>query len=618
VSRGAPASASRGRAAAGAAFGALIAAALIGVTTGALYLRQQNGASLAVAQAPATAYARALALRGSRAALEAERRQAQSGHAAPPLSPAEMQEAIARLAGRAPEIKLAAVVVEPQSARYRFLRQRRYLAHSDAARVGRVLDRARPGDKAVYDLANVVRTHGQVVETVARPGQPLRVQAATPILGLRGKRLAMALVVTEPPTIAPAPAAWPIAAGLALCVLLGAAGAALLGRRGRYALIGVASAAYGSFCLAFLGRVEATLGGALQQTWRSLAAVLAVTERQVSMGSPPPGSGGSWAVVAATIAALAVGLLGLLGLGARMSAALRRHRYAYAYIAPAAISMLLLVFIPFGYGLGLGFFDHAHGRYTFVGLGNFVEILSGGGRPITHPMNFYFTLGVTVLWTAVNVLLHVSIGLALALVLKDPLLRLKGVYRVLLILPWAVPNYITALIWKGMFHFEYGAVNHLLSLLGVEKVSWFSSFSTAFTADVVTNTWLGFPFMMVVALGALQSIPRDVYEAAAVDGASRWQTFWRITMPLLRPALFPAIVLGSIWTFNMFNIIYLVSGGEPAGATDILITEAYRWAFERADRYGLAAAYAMIIFLILLGYTLITNRLSRATEDVLE
>jgi ABC-type sugar transport system permease subunit len=615
---GRPSSPPRWRSAAGAGFGAFVAASLIGVTTGALYLRQQNSGELILDQAPATACARRLALHGARVAIEAAWRNHKTKTAGPVLSPIEMQDAIARLLRKTPEIKLAAVVIEPVSAKYRFLRQRRYLAHTDAARVGRALDRARPGDKAVYDLANRVRTRGQQVEVVSRPGQRLRVQAAVPIRGFKGQHLAMALVITEPP---PAPAlvpAWPIAAGLALCVLLGVIGGALLGRRGRYALVSVATAAFGTMSLFFLGRLESAMAGALHARWKSLGTALLASPEYLSQGSAELASSATWAVVAATIAAIGVGLLGLLGVGARMAAALRRHRYAYTYIAPAAIGMLLLVFIPFGYGLALGFFDHAHGSYTYVGLRNFVEILSGGGRPITHPMNFYFTLGVTVLWTAVNVLLHVSIGLALALVLKDPLLRLKGVYRVLLVLPWAVPNYITALIWKGMFHFEYGAVNHVLSLLGVEKVSWFSTFSTAFTADVVTNTWLGFPFMMVVALGALQSIPRDVYEAAAVDGASRWQTFWRITMPLLRPALFPAIILGSIWTFNMFNIIYLVSGGEPAGATDILITEAYRWAFERADRYGLASAYATIIFLILLGYTLITNRLSKATEDVLE
>ena len=181
----------------------------------------------------------------------------------------------------------------------------------------------------------------------------------------------------------------------------------------------------------------------------------------------------------------------------------------------------------------------------------------------------------------------------------------------LLILPWAIPNYITALIWRGMFQGEYGAVNAVLDSLGLDKVSWFSSWATSFTANVATNTWLGFPFMMVVALGALESIPRDMYEAAEVDGSSSWQRFIHITLPQLRPSLLPAIVLGSIWTFNMFNVIYLVSDGAPAGGTDILVTEAYRWAFERGERYGMAAAYATIIFLILLLWTVFGSRINK-------
>ena len=146
--------------------------------------------------------------------------------------------------------------------------------------------------------------------------------------------------------------------------------------------------------------------------------------------------------------------------------------------------------------------------------------------------------------------------------------------------------------------------------VGIEPVSWFSQFSTAFAANVVTNTWLGFPFMMVVTLGALQSIPRDLEDAASVDGASGWQRFWHITLPLLKPALLPAVVLGSVWTFNMFNIIYLVSGGEPDSATDILISDAYRWAFDRGNRYGYASAYAVMIFFILFGYSKIGNRIA--------
>jgi arabinogalactan oligomer/maltooligosaccharide transport system permease protein len=228
-------------------------------------------------------------------------------------------------------------------------------------------------------------------------------------------------------------------------------------------------------------------------------------------------------------------------------------------------------------------------------------------------MSFWFTLAVTLLWTIVNVTLHVSIGLGLALLLRDPLLRFKGIYRVLLIVPWAIPNYITALLWKGMFHRQFGAISHLLKALGIEPIGWFTHFSTAFAANVVTNTWLGFPFMMVVALGALQSIPADLYEAAAVDGASRWKQFRHVTLPLLKPALLPAVILGSVWTFNLFNVIYLVSGGEPGGATDILVSEAYRWAFQRNEAYGFAAAYSTLIFLVLLGYSAITRRAGAET-----
>ncbi|GMU63271.1 MAG: hypothetical protein AMXMBFR34_50340 [Myxococcaceae bacterium] len=281
-----------------------------------------------------------------------------------------------------------------------------------------------------------------------------------------------------------------------------------------------------------------------------------------------------------------------------------------AYVAPAAAGILVLVVIPLVVGIGLSVFHHEAGTYSFVGLANFTDILASKGYAITEPLSFYFTLGVTILWTLVNVALHVGIGLFLAILLKEPLLKLRGVYRVLLIVPWAVPNYITALMWKGMFHRQFGAINGLLSLLGLEPVSWFTRFATSFAANVTTNTWLGFPFMMVVSLGALQSIPQDLYEAAEVDGASKWTQFRRITLPLLKPALLPAVILGSVWTFNMFNVIYLVSGGEPGGATDILVSEAYRWAFQRNEQYGFAAAYSVLIFFVLLAWSRVTKKLS--------
>lgn len=285
-------------------------------------------------------------------------------------------------------------------------------------------------------------------------------------------------------------------------------------------------------------------------------------------------------------------------------------RRGLLYVAPAATGLFVLVIIPFVIGLSLSLFHHEAGEYTFVGFANFADILTSKGYRITEPLSFYFTLVVTLAWTLANVVLHVSIGLFLAILLKDPLLKLRGVYRVLLIVPWAVPNYITALMWKGMFHQQFGAINAILGHLGIEPVSWFTQWSTSFAANVITNTWLGFPFMMVVSLGALQSIPTDLYEAAEVDGASKWTQFRRITLPLLKPALLPAVILGSVWTFNMFNIIYLVSGGEPGGGTDILVSEAFRWAFQRNEQYGFAAAYSVLIFFVLFAWSQVTKRLS--------
>lgn len=284
----------------------------------------------------------------------------------------------------------------------------------------------------------------------------------------------------------------------------------------------------------------------------------------------------------------------------------------YAYVAPAMLGMTVLVLVPFVMGVGLGFFNM---DYEFVGLENFSDILFPSA---TSQTNFYYTLGFTVLWTVSNVVLHVSLGLAMALVLNNKQVRLRGLFRVLLIIPWAIPNYVTALIWKWMFTSQIGAINLMMEALGMTPVNWFGpTFWTNFFAVLATNTWLGFPFMMVVSLGALQSIPNELYEAADIDGASRWQKFRNVTLPLLKPALFPAIILGTIWTFNMFNIIYLVTRGQPDNKTNILITEAYRF-FAELNQYGVAAAYCVLIFFILLGYTLVTNRITRATEGAFE
>ncbi len=327
---------------------------------------------------------------------------------------------------------------------------------------------------------------------------------------------------------------------------------------------------------------------------------------------PPPSSPGPYLVLLALL--LLGGAMGTLHLARRSNlvARVRASKHAYMYLLPASLGMIAVVFVPFLVGSAVSLFAHKGGEFTFVGLKNFARILQSSDYPVTDPMSFWFTLVVTVAWTLGNVALHTGIGLGLALLLRDPWMKLKGIYRVLLIVPWAVPNYITALIWKGMFNRQFGAVNGVLDVFGIEPVSWFSNFFTAFAANLTTNTWLGFPFMMVVTLGALQAIPRDLTEAAEVDGASAWERFRHITLPLLRPALLPAVILGSVWTFNMFNIIYLVSAGEPGGSTEILISEAYKWAFTRQAQYGYASAYSLLIFGILIVYTLLTKKVTEA------
>ncbi len=287
---------------------------------------------------------------------------------------------------------------------------------------------------------------------------------------------------------------------------------------------------------------------------------------------------------------------------------------AYRYVAHAALTIFVLVVLPLLAGAATSLYAGSREDARFVGLANYVEILTARGKPLLSHGSFYLTLLVTVAWTVVNVALHLGLGLVLGILLARPVLRLRAVYRVLLVVPWAVPSYVTALAWKGMFHRQFGAINAILGALGVSPVSWFSQFGTAFAANVATNVWLGFPFMMVVVMGALTSISKDVLEAAEVDGATRWQAFRLVTLPLLRPTLLPAVVLGSVWTFNMFNVVFLVSGGEPDGTTDILVSEAYRWAFARNAQIGYAAAYAVIIFGLLALMSRAMNKLTGTKE----
>ncbi len=366
-----------------------------------------------------------------------------------------------------------------------------------------------------------------------------------------------------------------------------------------------------SVLYAIAGLAVLALLGALPRATTGGVAVLAADALVPHGGLAPLASAPlPWLLFGALALGAVCGLC-LPGL-AVMVAYLRKDIAPYLYVGPAMLATGVLVFVPFAVGVGLSFVSKDG---QFIGFDNYAEVIRTALDP-SSSTHFARTLAMTVLWTAINIALHVSFGLGLALVLNAKQLRGRALYRLLLIVPWAVPSYITALTWKWLFNTQYGPINAMLSAVGVAKVDWLGdSVLTNFAANLATNVWLGFPFMMVISLGALQSIPTELYEAADIDGATAWQKFVHVTMPLLRPALFPAIILGTIWTFNAFNVIYLVSGGGPERKTDILITEAY-YTFTVLRRTGLAAAYSVLIFLLLLSYTLLTNRKTRATEAV--
>lgn len=251
-----------------------------------------------------------------------------------------------------------------------------------------------------------------------------------------------------------------------------------------------------------------------------------------------------------------------------------------------------------------------------VGLKNFTRIF-------TDPVIRDGFVGIflwNVAFAAISVVSTFLLGMLLALLFNDPRLRGKAVYRSLLILPYALPIFVTALVWKGMFNQDYGIINNTLGL----GVDWLGSTWGARAAILVTNLWLGFPYMFIVCTGALQSIPGDVREAARIDGANALRMLRSITMPLLLVAVGPLLIASFAFNFNNFSLIYLLTKGGPfngadtsIGSSDLLITYAYRLAFSgSAPNYGFAAAVSVIIFILVALMSIPGFRSTKALEEV--
>jgi len=230
----------------------------------------------------------------------------------------------------------------------------------------------------------------------------------------------------------------------------------------------------------------------------------------------------------------------------------------------------------------------------------------------------------TVVFAGLSVFFSASLGLVLAVLLSWEALRFRSVYRLLLFLPYAVPGFISILIFKGLFNNSTGEINLMLNALFGIKPGWFSDPFLAKVMLLIVNTWLGFPYMMVVCMGLIKAIPYDLYEASAVAGAGPLTNFFKITVPLLKRPLLPLLIASFAFNFNNFVLVTLLTGGRPdvldstvpAGTTDLLITYVRRIAFESSgQQFGLAAAVSTVIFLLVAGLTLVQIKYTKVAND---
>ncbi len=312
-------------------------------------------------------------------------------------------------------------------------------------------------------------------------------------------------------------------------------------------------------------------------------------------------------------------------------------RTAYLFLAPALLVMLVITFYPLVFQLWMSFTSYGltNLRPTspappYVGLDNYIRILNN--NIVLPNFDFVRILTFNLFWAFTNVVIHVVLGVAIAILLNAQGLKFRGIYRAIYIIPVVIPQIIVATVWRNMFDPQYGAVNQLINgtvgvLLKLPPVNldWLSQPNPIFSAGplilplayfalLAANIWLGWPLNSVVATGALQSIPKDLYEAAEMDGAGGWMQFRVVTLPHLRPAMLPYAIYGFVITFNLFYLSYFMSGGGPFGQTELLVTTAYRLVNEQ-QLYGVAAAFAVFQFFILLALTLVTNKLGKATAS---
>ncbi len=286
----------------------------------------------------------------------------------------------------------------------------------------------------------------------------------------------------------------------------------------------------------------------------------------------------------------------------------KRTVIAYAVSAPALLLIASIVIFPILYTfyISLTNMNTYHWfSFDFVGLKNYVRALT------VFDSGFLSALLNTVLWTAVNIVLQLVIAFVMASFLNMKGLKLKRVYKTLLMFPWAMPGYVSILLWKtGMFNSQFGLLNQWMAKLGFSSVRWLSTDVGAFICCTVVNLWLALPFMIMIIDGGLQSIDRALYESATMDGAGVFRKAFSITIPSLKPIIGPAVIITIFTTFKTFDVIYLLTlqvGSQTGSHLHTIITYAYENAFI-TNNYGYSSAISIIIFVMLTAFALVSGR----------
>lgn len=271
------------------------------------------------------------------------------------------------------------------------------------------------------------------------------------------------------------------------------------------------------------------------------------------------------------------------------------------FLMPVTITMLVLLAFPICYAIYISVFDtNLINRWEFVGLKNYILTLTDTGFLNSFKISLFFTF--------FSVLGHLIIGMILAIILNS-VTRGRTLFRIILFLPWLLPDVVVSLLWKWMYHSNFGIINDILIKINLisKPIAWLAEKSTALPAVIVTSIWKGFPFVMIMILAGLQTIPDEQYEAAELDGCSKWQLFIHIILPWLRYILIVTLVLDTIWAFKHFSMVWVLTAGGPVDATSVLSISVYKYGFSYF-KFGQAAAAAMIIFIIIFIISYIYTR----------